>query len=413
VLGRNPVVQGEFKQRSITGALLAGLVHDVGHYPFAHAIEHYADAHFHGDHEVKVAVHHFHETLSILDNDQALRREIETFWGEGTIEEAKMVLEAKRGVLSGLLDGAVDCDKIDYLRRDSLHCGVPYGNGIDLRELLAALTCSENGERLLIKDGHVHAVEGFMVVQDQMLSGVYWHPRVRAVFAMFHAFLAGLVGHDKARFMSLVQDLKRSKSDFDAIQTVLSKWKEAQPVDSTRERGSRSELEQLILMHSEPNFKNIYLPVAKYSALDRIDKKTNSPSNVFGSIVSDPGTGGTSVPIDWNMVRRLRSAFHRSFEERSVRPGRFDVLVDVPWGKNQSRSLAVINETTREERPISDVWHLAPTIFSRPTAYSAPIRIFVEPKLYYKKEREIGSITEAALEKFFDRGVIKDEPEFP
>jgi len=74
--------------------------------------------------------------------------------------------------------------------------------------------------------------------------------------------------------------------------------------------------------------------------------------------------------------------------------------VDVPWGKNQSRSLTVINETTREETPISEVWHLAPTIFNKPTAYSAPIRVFISPTLYRKRERELGSICEAALENF-------------
>jgi HD superfamily phosphohydrolase len=119
------------------------------------------------------------------------------------------------------LDSAVDCDKIDYLKRDSFHCGVPYGNGFDVDEVLSSFSCSADGDRLLIRDSHVHAIEGFMIVQDQMLSAIYWHPTVRAVFAMFHAFLAGLVGDEPQILQAIVAELKGCANDFDAIQRVF------------------------------------------------------------------------------------------------------------------------------------------------------------------------------------------------
>ena len=109
------------------------------------------------------------------------------------------------------------------------------------------------------------------------------------------------------------------------------------------------------------------------------------------------------------MVRRLRTCFRKSFEERGSVTGRFDILVDVPWGKNQSRALTVVNTDTLTERPISEVWHLAPTIFNHPTAFSAPIRVFVRPQLYKQRENELVSIREAALEKYFDRAEMKDD----
>jgi hypothetical protein len=229
---------------------------------------------------------------------------------------------------------------------------------------------------------------------------------------MFHAFLAGLVGEDPNILKEIVVELKKCTSDFEAVHHVFAERLKRQPREGTQKLGGQSELRPLIHMHMEPNFAEIYLPLAKYSALDRINPKTRSPRNVFSSIISPPGTGMSSLPIDWNMVRRLRTSFRRSFEERGARPGRFDVLIDVPWGKNQSRSLTVVNNETLEERAISEVWHLAPSIFNHPTAYSAPIRVFVAPSLYRQKESELGSIREAALEKYFDRATMKDDTEF-
>jgi HD superfamily phosphohydrolase len=411
-LARSSVINSVFTQRNITGTLLASLVHDIGHYPFAHVIEHYAAAHFHEVTGVKASIHHFDHTLHLLDHDAPLKEVIAGQWGDDIAEEAKRVLEGKLGVLSQILDGAVDCDKIDYLKRDSLHCGVPYGNGFDVDEVLASFACSSNGDRLFVKDGLVHAVEGFMIVQDQMLSAIYWHPTVRAVFAMFHAFLAGLVGDDPNILKEIVIELKKCASDFEAVHHVFAERLKRQPLDGTQKLGGRSELRPLIHMHMEPNFAEIYFPVAKYSALDRINPKTRSPRNVFSSIVSPPGTGTSSLPIDWNMVRRLRTSFRRSFQERGATPSRFDILIDVPWGKNQSRSLTVVNNDTLEERAISEVWHLAPSIFNHPTAYSAPIRVFVAPWLYRQKEGELSSIRDAALEKYFDRATMKDDTEF-
>jgi hypothetical protein len=411
-LVRNPVVKNVYTQRNIAGTLLASLVHDIGHYPFAHVIEHYAAGHFHDNQAVKKSIHHFDQTITLLNTNAALRTAIEKDWGGDALEEAKQVLDGKRGVLSQILDSAGDCDKIDYLKRDSFHCGVPYGNGFDVDEVLSSFSCSADGDRLLIKDSHVHAIEGFMIVQDQMLSAVYWHSTVRAVFAMFHAFLAGLVGDDPRILQEIVTELKECANDFDAFQRVFNGRLTKQPRDGTSQKGGRIELEPLIHMHLEASFSDIYLPLAKYSSLDRIDPRTGSPGNVFNSIVSDPNTGMTSLPIDWTMVRRLRTCFRKSFEERGLKPGRFEILVDVPWGKNQSRLLTVLNSESLLERSITDVWHLAPTIFSHPTAFSAPIRVFVAPKLYRQKENELGSIREAALEKYFNRAEMRDDTDF-
>ena len=58
--------------------------------------------------------------------------------GETVAESAK--------VLASLLSGPIDVDKMDYLARDSLHAGVPYGRNFDQARLIGSLCLNKKGE---------------------------------------------------------------------------------------------------------------------------------------------------------------------------------------------------------------------------------------------------------------------------
>jgi HD superfamily phosphohydrolase len=132
------------------GLLLASLVHDIGHYPFAHVLEQYVASRFPDSHEAKAAVSHEKYTLALLDGDPDLSRAIKEHWGDDAKIEALRILEGNVPVLSQLLDGPIDLDKIDYLARDAAHCGVAYGSGLDADGLLKAMRCVENSSRLAL-----------------------------------------------------------------------------------------------------------------------------------------------------------------------------------------------------------------------------------------------------------------------
>ena len=140
----DPIINSSYEEKHIKGALLAALIHDIGHYPFAHAIEHYVAGRFFDDKEkadqVRSIAHHLNHTLRIVNDEEdgSIGQTVRKTWGEHVVGEATSIMEGRVGVLSQILDGPVDCDKIDYLKRDSWHCGVPYGEGFHIDEAIAS-----------------------------------------------------------------------------------------------------------------------------------------------------------------------------------------------------------------------------------------------------------------------------------
>ena len=72
-----------------------------------------------------------------------------------------------------LISSQLDCDRLDYLRRDSYSTGTSYGQ-LDLDRLIAALTLAPDGQLALHPRGR-SAVEHYLVVRSLMYSTVYNH----------------------------------------------------------------------------------------------------------------------------------------------------------------------------------------------------------------------------------------------
>jgi hypothetical protein len=106
------------------------LLHDVGHYPFSHALE-----------ESGLTSHE--AVAATLLADEPLKGVLE---GAGLGDPAHTIGALIGGTsdhpLAGLISGSIDLDKIDYLKRDALMCGVPYGE-VDVDRLLTTLTVTE------------------------------------------------------------------------------------------------------------------------------------------------------------------------------------------------------------------------------------------------------------------------------
>ncbi|MGL6196965.1 MAG: HD domain-containing protein, partial [Thermoguttaceae bacterium] len=82
------------------------------------------------------------------------------------------------------LSGPIDIDKMDYLFRDSLHAGVPYGRHFDQNRLISSLCLNEAGDGLAISDKGKTAAELMVFARYVMFNEVYWHHSVRAATAM-------------------------------------------------------------------------------------------------------------------------------------------------------------------------------------------------------------------------------------
>ena len=101
--------------------VMAALLHDLGHWPFCHPIE---DLHL-----PQVPHHELFANSFLLEGEiaDALRDD----WGVSPRDVVSLLSErprdAARKILASMLSGPIDVDKMDYLLRDSLFCGVRYG----------------------------------------------------------------------------------------------------------------------------------------------------------------------------------------------------------------------------------------------------------------------------------------------
>jgi HD superfamily phosphohydrolase len=158
--------------------IVTALLHDLGHWPFCHPIE---DIHL-----ASVPNHQLFANSFLLEGEiaDALRHD----WGIQPRDVVALLSEKPRDptsrILASVLSGPIDIDKMDYLFRDSLHAGVPYGRHFDQPRLIGSLCLNEAGDGLAITDKGKTAAELLVFARYVMFSEVYWHHGVRAATAM-------------------------------------------------------------------------------------------------------------------------------------------------------------------------------------------------------------------------------------
>jgi HD superfamily phosphohydrolase len=107
-------------------------------------------------------------------------------------------------LLSHLLSGALDVDKLDYLPRDARACNVPYG-GVDVSRLLGALRVHENvngQRRIVVTHKGISPLHSLLHARQEMFDNIYWHHTSRSlqvmlVRAVYDALASGAISADQ------------------------------------------------------------------------------------------------------------------------------------------------------------------------------------------------------------------------
>lgn len=167
---------------------LIALTHDLGHAPFSHASESV----------FPVGIEHEDFTVQIITGTEIgeiirkIGQEFVENYGEEYNITPELICDIYMGknpgpnseftFLKTFMDSELDCDKMDYLLRDSYYCGVQYGT-FDVERLLSSFTIynKNNLLKLAITDGGIQAFEEFVLARYFMFIQVYFH-RTRRFF---------------------------------------------------------------------------------------------------------------------------------------------------------------------------------------------------------------------------------------
>lgn len=372
-----PLFRQMVKTQDLYSLIAAALLHDIGHFPFAHAFEDYFKEEW--LHE-KIACDIITGNCEILPEKFKGCKEISEIlisdWRVSPIDVSSIIsAEIKPEILDidicrifrNIMNGPIDIDKLDYLVRDSVHTGVPYGLSIDVNRLMQALIVNPSSKNslILLEKGRVGA-ENLMSARYSMFSEVYWYYQVRAYESML------------AEAISLIFD--KDKKDRNMVLTALLDYSDDEALQYFHNIGGK-EVKELISMILT---RKPYKVIALYRK-DEVNKDI------------------------WDKLRKLRwendislfKMFKQKFVDELSRKAGFkiednEIIIDIPNPKRvkepKNDSIDILlpfpNEKIVTIQAVSPIWEAT---IENLREWVQQIRVFTKPDIRKKLEdKKIG-----------------------
>ena len=163
-----------FTEHGLMSFLSACLLHDIGHFPYAHSLK-----------ELSVKEHEDIAAELIMESP-GLSHAIEAAGADPSmtaaiISKAQPAASSETLFYRNVLSGTLDPDKLDYLSRDAFFAGIPYGRQ-DTSFIIASLSLADGS--LAIGQDAISLVEQVLFSKYMMYRNLYWHKGVRGATAM-------------------------------------------------------------------------------------------------------------------------------------------------------------------------------------------------------------------------------------
>lgn len=346
-------------------ALLVGvLLHDIGHYPFAHQLEELYNSKFPPHRDVTrdlicgkvqlpnrspkyatisdILVKHF----KITPDDVA--KLIKT-------THTEVHLTKQEQVLASFLSGALDVDKQDYLVRDGLHAGVEYARHMDKARLLRSLTISLKYSELAVTEKGKVAVEFLIMSRSAMFSEVYWHHTNRAATAMI-----------QRAFNEYLKYKKPSRSDL--FKTLLT-MSDDEILKYIVEQGPAHNRDLIPYPHKW-TVRQVYKRVLTFASHYKGYKE-----EIYDKLIK----------LREKEIKLLENKIIKELNKKrpSLKIQNHEIILDIPIGEEKLKPVQIVypNTPQRDEISLKDITHFSSTVFDQFFKHTKKARVFCHPRL--------------------------------
>jgi HD superfamily phosphohydrolase len=174
-------------------AMAAALVHDLGHGPFSHAFES-------GSKKFTSKARHEEWTAEIISGDTNVGKILEQYRAGFREEVAELIAaDTPEDIYGSIVSSQFDADRLDYIRRDRMMCGVYHG-GFDFSWLMANLEVDRiplarddetigEVDALILSRKALQAAESYVLGLFHLYFTVYFHKTTRGAEMIFKALL--------------------------------------------------------------------------------------------------------------------------------------------------------------------------------------------------------------------------------